>query len=168
MRFDVRSKMKNTILTFFALILLAACDQAAKHNQTKATYQPSDFLKSFDAGMLVDSGWRISSRSETKRIYGGQEGSYRKGRVSFVSTSHDLASFPEAAIRAGFDSAPGFQVDESGAGREYRYSYGESGRFIGSITAGIQQTEGEIVVTYEVVENPNGEIDSGGNGGQRR
>jgi hypothetical protein len=151
--------MKKLILLGFTLLSLSACEKSSDRTQRSSTsYQPTEFIRSFDAKNFSDADWRSGSRSEEFRLYGSSEGSFRKGKITLGTNSPNPSLFPASSIKAVFRSAPGFR--ESGElvfGEEYRCVYGDAVRYTGSITARVLQSSNGIEVEYEIVERPKSE-----------
>ena len=148
-------EMKSIFQSILLLLLVSACDQSAQQADTpKPSYEPTEFIRTFDAGKLLSNGWTVKSRSEEKRIYGGEAGSYRRGRVVFVSDALHSEPISDGDIRNGFSTAPGFREITSGVQSEHHFAYGIPGGYDGSIATSVVQSSNKVIVSYELTENP--------------
>jgi hypothetical protein len=147
--------MKRPLLSGLLLSLIAACDQSAQRNDTpKANYEPTEFIKTFNSESILNNGWVVNSRSEEKRIYGGEAGSYRRGKVVFTSEALGSESISDEDIKNAFSTAPGFRVITAGTGSKHQFDYGVPGSCDGAIVAFVVQSGNEVIVSYELTEKP--------------
>jgi hypothetical protein len=117
---------------------------------SKSRYVPSEFIRTFDVEVLLSPGWSIKSRSEEKRIYGGEGASYRRGKVVIVGGAQESESFSAGALKARLSAAPGLHEETSGDGSECKFKYGDPAFYNGSIAASVVESGNEVIVCYEL------------------
>ncbi len=113
--------------------------------------------------MLLSPGWSINSRSEEKRIYGGEAGSYRRGKVVIVGGTQDSEQFSVGALKARLSTAPGLREIDSGDDSEYKFAYGDPTIYNGLIAASVVHSGNEAIVSYELTEKSQSEQDAPSN-----
>jgi len=116
-------------------------------------YKPTEFIQAFEADLLKITGWKVVSASEEKRLYGGKEGSYRGGNVTFVRTTTDSGSFPTVEIMSHFHSAPNLnEVGSLSSSQGYQATYGGDQNYTGTIMATIVEGDRDVKLAYRIKE----------------